>query len=142
VIPPLGRFVHPREVASRVSTCRILVTGAYHLAVFALSQGIPVVALSSSAYYDDKFIGLDDMFAGIGLELIGLDDPHFEERLHTALRAAWSKAPEVRETLRQQALAQIEASKKAFERVFELVESRCGPSSGAWEGRGTRRQSG
>jgi hypothetical protein len=38
----------------RVSTCRILDTGAYHLAVFALSQGIPVVALSSSGYYDDN----------------------------------------------------------------------------------------
>jgi polysaccharide pyruvyl transferase WcaK-like protein len=124
VIPPLGRFVHPREVASRVSSCRILVTGSYHVAVFALSQGIPVVALSSSAYYDDKFVGLGDMFGGIGLELIGLDDPQLEQRLDTAIRAAWTKAPEVREALRQQARAQIEASKKAFDRVFQLVESR------------------
>jgi polysaccharide pyruvyl transferase WcaK-like protein len=123
VTAPLGRFVHPREVASRVSSCRIVVTGAYHLAVFALSQGVPVVALSSSAYYDDKFIGLGDMFGGIGLELIGLDDPQLEQRLETAIRVAWTQAPQVRETLRQQALAQIEASKKAFESVFQLVES-------------------
>jgi polysaccharide pyruvyl transferase WcaK-like protein len=124
VTPPLGRFVHPREVASRVSSCRILVTGAYHLAVFALSQGIPVVALSSSAYYHDKFVGLGDMFGGIGLELIGLDDPQLEQRLDTAIRAAWTKAPEVCDALLQQARAQIEASKKAFDRVFEFVESR------------------
>jgi polysaccharide pyruvyl transferase WcaK-like protein len=123
VIPPLGRFVHPRQVASRVSSCRILVTGAYHLAVFALSQGIPVVALSSSAYYDDKFIGLGDMFGGVGLELIGLDDPQLEHRLDTAIRAAWTRAPQMRDALRQQAVAQIEASKEAFECVFQLVES-------------------
>jgi polysaccharide pyruvyl transferase WcaK-like protein len=123
VTAPLGRFVHPREVASRVSSCRIVVTGAYHLAVFALSQGVPVVALSSSAYYDDKFIGLGDMFGGVGLELIGLDDPQLEQRLDSAIRVAWTQAPQVRETLRQQALAQIEASKKAFESVFQLVES-------------------
>jgi polysaccharide pyruvyl transferase WcaK-like protein len=137
VIPPLGRFVHPREVAFRVSTCRIFVTGAYHLAVFALSQGIPVVALSSSAYYDDKFVGLGDMFGGLGLELIGLEDPHLEQRFDTAIRAAWSKAPQVRETLREQARAQIGASKKAYERVFELVESGLGTAHRAEDGQVT-----
>ena len=74
VIAPLPRYVSPIEVARRVSRCRVVVTGAYHLAVFALSQGIPVVALTSSVYYDDKFLGLGAMF-GQGLTLVRLDDP-------------------------------------------------------------------
>ena len=40
VTPPLRRLVQPQEVASRVSSCRIL-GHRHHLAVFALSQGIP-----------------------------------------------------------------------------------------------------
>ena len=77
VIAPLPRYVHPIEIARRVARCRVVVTGAYHLAVFALSQGIPVVALTSSAYYDDKFLGLSAMF-GQGLTLVRLDDPCLE----------------------------------------------------------------
>lgn len=122
VVPPLGRYVTPRDVATRVSRCRVLVTGAYHLGVFALSQGIPVVGLTSSRYYDDKFLGLRAMFQD-GLHLVRLGEPDLEERLGTAVHAAWSQAPDVRLPLRERALAQITTSRQGFERVFELVET-------------------
>jgi polysaccharide pyruvyl transferase WcaK-like protein len=122
VVSPLGRYVTPREVAARVSQCRVVVTGAYHLGVFALSQGIPVVGLTSSRYYDDKFLGLRGMFGG-GLQLVRLDEPDLDKRLVTAVRTAWAQAPEVRGPLRERALAQISASRQSFERIFELVES-------------------
>ncbi len=122
VVPPPGRYVTPREVAVRVSRCRVLVTGAYHLGVFALSQGIPVVGLSSSGYYDDKFLGLCDMFGG-GLRLVRLDKPDLDGRLGDAIHAAWKHAPDVRRPLRERALAQIGTSKQGFERVFDIVEA-------------------
>ncbi|MGH4008079.1 MAG: GNAT family N-acetyltransferase [Pseudonocardiaceae bacterium] len=122
VVPPLGRYVTPWEVATRVSRCRVLVTGAYHLGVFALSQGIPVVGLTSSRYYDDKFLGLRAMFRG-GLHLVRLGEPDLEEQLGTAIYAAWDQAPDVRLPLRERALAQIATSQRGFERVFELVET-------------------
>jgi polysaccharide pyruvyl transferase WcaK-like protein len=121
VAPVLGRYATPHELAGRVAHCRVLVTGAYHLAVFALSQGIPVVGLSSSRYYDDKLHGLRDMFEG-GLEPIRLDDPDLDQRLGRAVRSAWDRAGEVREPLRARARDQIEASRQAFERVYALVE--------------------
>lgn len=124
VAPVQGRFVTPEEVARRVGRCRVVVTGAYHLAVFALSQGIPVVGLSSSRYYDDKLQGLDAMFGGQGLQVVGLDDPDLEERVASAARAAWERAPEVRAPLLERASTQIELSKKGFERVFSLVDER------------------
>lgn len=123
LVRPLGRFVHPLAVARRVSTCRIVVTGAYHLAVFALSQGIPVVALSSTPYYDAKFVGLGDMFGG-GLELVDLNDPQLAQRLTSSIRSAWAQAADARSALRARARIQIDSSKEAFAHVFELVESR------------------
>jgi polysaccharide pyruvyl transferase WcaK-like protein len=123
VIAPLPRYVHPIEVARRVARCRVVVTGAYHLAVFALSQGIPVVALTSTAYYDDKFLGLGAMF-GQGLTLVRLDDPCVEQTLATAIDRAWQAAPVVREPLRAQARRQIDAGQAAFDRVAALTQGR------------------
>jgi polysaccharide pyruvyl transferase WcaK-like protein len=98
------------------------VTGAYHLAVFALAQGIPVVGLSSSRYYDDKLLGLDAMFGGHGLHLVRLDDPDLENRVASAARSAWDRASGIRTPLRERARAQIALSRQAFERVFSLVD--------------------
>ena len=123
VVPPLGPFVSARAVAERVSRCRVLVTGAYHLAVFALSQGIPVVALTSSAYYDDKFVGLAAMFDG-GLDLLHLDDPQLAARLDAAIRARWQQAPLLRERLQVRAVEQIRASTAFYGRIFDLVDER------------------
>ena len=123
VIVPLPRYVPPIEIARRVGRCRVVVTGAYHLAVFALSQGIPVVALTSSAYYDDKFLGLSAMF-GQGLTLVRLDDPCLEQTLAMAIDRAWLTALVVREPLRARARMQIDASRAAFDRVAALTQAR------------------
>jgi polysaccharide pyruvyl transferase WcaK-like protein len=117
---PLARFARPQEVAGQVGRCRVMVTGAYHAAVFALSQGIPVVALTSSTYYDDKFLGLAGMF-GTGLELIRLDGSDLGERLSVAIRSAWKLAPARRPVLLASAAEQIELSRRSFDRVCSLV---------------------
>lgn len=117
---PLRRFARPQEVARQVGGCRVVVTGAYHAAVFALSQGIPVVALTSSSYYDDKFLGLAQMFRS-GLELLRLDSEVLEEQLLSAVRSAWERAPEVRPGLLASAEAQIAASRRGFERACGLI---------------------
>ena len=122
VIAPLPRYVPPIEIARRVARCRVVVTGAYHLAVFALSQGIPVVALTSTAYYDDKFLGLSAMF-GQGLTLVRLNDPCLEQKLAMAIDRAWLTALVVREPLRARARTQIDASRAAFDRVATLTQA-------------------
>ncbi len=121
VVTPLPRYVSARQVAERVGRCRVLVTGAYHLAVFALSQGIPVVAVTSSEYYDDKFLGLADMF-GQGLIHIRLDDPELADRLAAAVATSWSVAEDVRQPLRGRAREQIALSREGFDRVHALLE--------------------
>ena len=126
VARPLPRYAHPAQVAQRVAVCRIVVTGAYHLAVFALSQGIPVVAMTSSRYYDDKFLGLADMF-GVGLTLVRLDDASLEHELTDGISRSWEQAPSVRAELRAQARQQIDACREAFGRIFALTEEQAGP---------------
>lgn len=110
----------PLEVIRNAGLCRIVVTGAYHAAVFALAQGIPVVCLAKSPYYVAKFLGLEDSF-GCGCETILLDDPDVPRKLTTAMEHAWASAPDVRKPLRQAAVRQIEASMIAYERVRDLV---------------------
>ena len=50
----------PRAIIKRIGRCRVVVTGSYHVAVFALSQGIPAICLANSEYYEIKFRGLAD----------------------------------------------------------------------------------
>lgn len=122
LVAPLGPYAGPRAVARRVSGCRVVVTGAYHLAVFALSQGIPVVALTSSPYYDAKFAGLSAMFGDVGLSVVSLEGASVQSELADRIRQAWQSAPEVRAPLREHAAAQVRASEDAYRRVFDLLD--------------------
>ncbi|WP_280447028.1 polysaccharide pyruvyl transferase family protein [Nocardia brasiliensis] len=122
VRPAVRRAGTATDVVRQVSGCRVLVTSTYHLAVFALSQGIPAVALSASQYYDDKFHGLAGMF-GTGLRIVRLDDSALEQQLTDAVRELWTAAPELRERLQDKATEQIAAGRTALERVFRLVEA-------------------
>jgi polysaccharide pyruvyl transferase WcaK-like protein len=121
VASPLSRFASARALSRQVGTCRIIVTGAYHVAVFALSQGIPVVGLSSSEYYDDKFAGLKSLF-GDGVRSVRLDSDGMEERLREAIRLQWLAANELRSPLLERAQDQIVASREVFSRIADLVE--------------------
>jgi polysaccharide pyruvyl transferase WcaK-like protein len=117
--PPLRRYARPEDVIDQVGECRVVVTGAYHAAVFALSQGIPVVGLSASTYYDDKLLGLFDMFGG-ALQLVDLREGAPEQDLAAATRDAWHRAASLRPALLRHAAVQVEASRHAFDRACEL----------------------
>ncbi|MFG1798116.1 polysaccharide pyruvyl transferase family protein [Nocardia sp. NPDC049149] len=120
--PAVGRGGTPGDVARQVARCRVLVTSAYHLAVFALSQGIPAVGITASEYYDDKFHGLAQMF-GTGLRIVHLNDPELDTALTEAVQQSWDEAAAVRDALQHKAVEQIDASRAGLERVFRLVDS-------------------
>ena len=61
---PIVDLDTPAKAIAEVSRCRVVVTGSYHAAVFALAQGIPVVAIAATRYYLDKFAGLAELFGG------------------------------------------------------------------------------
>ncbi len=112
----------PDRLVEKVGHCRVVVTGSYHSAVFALAEGIAVVALANSAYYKQKFLGLSGQF-GCGCELVELNDHDVFKKIGTAIDIAWQSADKLRPELLDSAKRQIACSQRAYERVYQLLES-------------------
>lgn len=112
----------PLKVIKQAALCRVVVTGAYHAAVFALAQGIPVITLAKSAYFANKLLGLEDQF-GDGCQTILLSEPAVPQRLCSAIERAWQNADELRGPLQAAARRQIDLSRRSYERVRHLAVS-------------------
>ena len=110
----------PVKVIKQASRCRVVVTGAYHAAVFALGQGIPVVALAKSDYFAKKLLGLEDLF-GEGCQTLLLNEPDLPRRLQSAIEKAWQNADTIREPLLAVTLRQIELSRRSYNRIQALL---------------------
>jgi polysaccharide pyruvyl transferase WcaK-like protein len=115
-----GSIYSPQQALARMAACRVVVTGAYHNAVFALAMGIPVVGLYRSAYYQSKLEGVAAAF-GIGMQALALEDPELRENLIKALTRLWDDAPALSGPLKQAAAEQIAMSDDAYARFFDEV---------------------
>lgn len=104
----------PEKVIDQIGRCRVVVSGAYHGAVFALAQGIPTVCLYKSSYSAAKFEGLAELF-GDGCRLVSLDQHDLGPALNEALNATWNGAPALRETLVKAAQRQIILGHAAYQ---------------------------
>ena len=110
----------PLALIKQTARCRIVVTGAYHAAVFALAQGIPVVCLSNSPYYLAKFQGLQDLFR-VGCAVVILGEPELPHKLAAAMDMLWIAAEAVRSPLLQSARCQVEKSRGAYQQIQGLI---------------------
>lgn len=119
-------FDIPLKVIEQIGRCRVVVSGAYHAAVFALAQGIPVIGLAASEDYAVKFAGLEKQF-GSGCQSVRLDYPNLREKLEAALAFLWDSAQELREPLLEAARKQIRLSQGAYDRLREIVNSAAAP---------------
>ena len=117
-----GEYETPLNVVAQASRCRVVVTGSYHAAVFALAQGISVVCLARSTYYAYKFQGLADQF-GAGCQVLMLDDGRIQERLKLAIEKSWALADEERPRLLEVAQQQQQLIQEAYQRFYDLVKS-------------------
>jgi len=119
---PQNTINYPHEIMSMVSHCRIVVTGSYHSAVFALSQGIPAIALYRTAYYKNKFAGLAGQF-GCGCELLYLDDNNLARKLKESIDFLWKASEFNKHRLLASAENQIESSRNAYKRLYDMMEN-------------------
>jgi polysaccharide pyruvyl transferase WcaK-like protein len=110
----------PAQLMPVIARCRIVVSGSYHSAVFALAQGIPVIGLAQSEYYQWKFAGLADLFPG-GCEIVRIDSTTLENDLENAVDRAWRRAPAARESLLAAARRQIDDGRSAYRRLRDIV---------------------
>lgn len=112
----------PAEVIALVSRCRTVVTGSYHAGVFALSQGIPIVALAQTQYYQDKFHGLSEQFPR-GVRVVRPSEPG---EIKEALTESWRTAPGTRDALQKAAEDQIRVGQETYGRLATLAPKTVG----------------
>ena len=79
-----------------------------------------MVGLVGSRYYEDKFLGLADMF-GEGCEVVRLGEPDVKTRLDEAITRAWSSADRARSHLIAAADRQLADSRSAFGLLSSLL---------------------
>ena len=96
-----------------------MVTGSYHAAVFALALGIPVVALTGSDYYEAKFTGLADQF-GLGCQIIQFGAKNLLPEIKDAIEHGFQSQEGIESKLIEKAVQQVELSKNAWRRFFEM----------------------
>jgi polysaccharide pyruvyl transferase WcaK-like protein len=110
------------------ASCRIMVTGAYHAAVFALSNGVPAIGLAGSPYYVNKFEGLREQFQG-GCTVVRLDEPGWPDVLAAQMDRVWNTADALRPNLLAAGARQIKAGQEAYGRLKALFSSSSSPSN-------------
>lgn len=103
-----------------VGGCRVVVTGSYHAAVFALAQGIPAVTLARALHYNAKLGGLQAQFGPEGCAVLSLDDPSWPIQLDAAIAAAWESAHALRPGLLATAQSLIADADRAYARLGEI----------------------
>lgn len=113
----------PRDVIREAGRCRIAVTGAYHAAVFALAQGVPVICLARSPYYVFKFKGLAEQF-GDACAVVRLDQGAPLGDVSAAMDRLWDSAPGRRDAILSVAAAQRAAGRAAYARLPGLLAPR------------------
>ena len=113
------------RVIEEIGHCRIVITGSYHAGVFALSQGIPVIGLAASDYYEWKFNGLAYQF-GEGCRVLRLETQSLALDLPTIIRELWDGEGDLRPVLLRAAERQQEASRSAYGHVANLLRHRVG----------------
>lgn len=112
----------PAELMSASASCRTVVTGSYHAAVYSLALGIPAVCLSKSRYYDVKFAGVSALFPD-ACQVVSLTDHDPATPLRQAILRAWHLPAEVRSGARAAAACQRSAGRCAYENFRLSIES-------------------
>lgn len=110
----------PDNTVHRIGTCRVVITGSYHAAVFALGQGVSVVGLAANRYYQSKFEGLRKLF-GEACSIVALDATDFEARIQKHVHERWRAAPDCRQMLRRATTEQVAACNEAYAKLPRIL---------------------
>ena len=111
----------PAEALAEVARCRVVVTGAYHNAVFAMAMGVPVVGLCRSAYYEAKLGGAAAGF-GAGMTVLSLEDRDLQAKLAAEVVRYWDEAPALAPRLVAAAAEQVARGDAAYERFLGRLD--------------------
>ena len=111
----------PAALVAAAGGCRAIVTGSYHAAVFGAAQGVPVVCLTGSPYYEGKFSGLRALFPGT-CSVVPLGPPGYPARLIAAIHHAWCLPDAARAAASEAAARLRDAGRAAYAQFRAEVE--------------------
>jgi len=109
------------KIINKVGGCRLVITGSYHAGVFALSQGVSVIAIVASDYYRQKFEGLAYQF-GTGCLLVDKNSPDFQRKLKQLIQESWDRADDIRPLLLEKAEKQIALSADQYSEFAKMCK--------------------
>jgi polysaccharide pyruvyl transferase WcaK-like protein len=104
-----------------IARCSVVVTGSYHAAVFALSMGIPTLAVSTSEYYDTKFGGLIEQFGPDGIRVVRPDTVTPPSAATRILAEILDAAPGLAPALRARAEEQVARSQSLYQHMESVL---------------------
>ena len=106
----------PIQVLERIKSCRVVITGSYHAAVFSLAMGIPALGITNSEYYVGKFQGLAALF-GNGCAVVSLGAKDWPSQMTTTLRGLWQTGDKLRPQLLAAARHQVALGHAAYRMI-------------------------
>jgi polysaccharide pyruvyl transferase WcaK-like protein len=118
----LDDITTPEALVGAAASCRAIVTGSYHAAVFGLAQGVPVVCVTKSRYYDAKFGGLQSQFPGACF-VVSLDAPDYASRLRTMIFQSWHLPVPARAAAKDRAVRLRDAGREAYAQFRTVTEN-------------------
>lgn len=116
--PPEG-LDSPDQLINATAECRVLLTGTYHAAVFALALGIPCVCFYVSTYYRNKMEGLAAQFPG-GCEVVDLNSPDAGQKMVKSAFGFWESSASngLSSRLRKSAEEQVQCARNFYQAVM------------------------
>jgi polysaccharide pyruvyl transferase WcaK-like protein len=117
----LADLSSPDELLAAAARCRSVVTGSYHAAVYALSQGVPAVCLTRSPYYDAKFAGLSALFPE-ACQVVSLAAQDAAQLVRSAIARAWDLPLASRSAALEAAQRQRAAGREAYAEFRSSVD--------------------
>jgi polysaccharide pyruvyl transferase WcaK-like protein len=112
----------PQDLILAAASCRVVVTGSYHAAVFALAQGVPAVCLTKSSYYEAKFGGLRALFPAACF-VVPLDAADCAAHFNAMVHQAWQLPAPARTAARDIAVGLREAGRAAYAKFAAEAEA-------------------
>lgn len=110
----------PEDLCKLIACCKFVITGSYHAAIFSVAQGIPVIGLVHSQYYQYKFDGIIDMF-GSGVFVVDFRKSEAMKDLGNALDRALKFSDTDRDTLVQSAIKQKSSGENSYQQFFKSI---------------------
>jgi len=117
--PKAASEIELDELERRVAGCRVVVTGSYHSAVFALAMGVPAICLVFSEYYRAKFSGLAGQYPEgcVTFDMRSAAAEHLSRLIHRLWNEASELEPKILSTT-QRLVERNLASYREFARLL------------------------